>query len=75
MSTSSVSSGVGSAFSASTSTSMPGHAGASVLNPRLSARSIQCSQLRGVIQSPWMKTIVFAPFPSAPMSASLLTPD
>jgi hypothetical protein len=59
VSTSSFSSADGSAFNASTSTSIPGHAGARTLYPLSSYRSAQCSQLRGVIQSPWMSTMVF----------------
>src|SRR5215468_3336178 len=43
---------------ASTSPSMPGQAGVRTLYPLLLYRSAQCSQLRGVIQSPWTSTIV-----------------
>ena len=50
--------GAGSARNSSTSRSMPGQAGVSTWKPRAAYRCAQCSQLREVIQSPWMSTIV-----------------
>jgi hypothetical protein len=50
--------GVGSRFSSSTVASIPGQAGARTRWPRLSYSPIHFSQLRGVIHSPWINTIV-----------------
>ena len=52
------STGAGSALSASTSTSKPGQPGTTTRKPRSSKRAAQCSQLRGVTQKPWTRTMV-----------------
>ena len=64
--------GVGSAFSASTSTSKPGYAGARTRWPRPSNLATQCSHDRGVTQNPWIRTMVSAAAGSELTAWSLL---
>ena len=64
--------GVGSALSASTSTSKPGYAGARTRWPRPSNLATQCSHDRGVTQNPWIRTMVSAAIGSELTAWSLL---